>query len=139
MKGYIYYIKNNETGKQYIGSTTDLKRRIRQHLCITRYTDEWHKLLHEFPDNFTIGVHEVVEADDIITLSILMAEKETQYYEKYKKTTGVYNIVRPSISPVRGKKYSEERLIKQREAHYGREHKSSPNISLINTFLKMII
>lgn len=138
MKGYIYYIKNNDNNKRYIGSTIDLKRRIRQHLCTTRYNDYWHQMLHEFPENFEIGVLETVTADDLVKFNSLMAEKEIHYYNKFKSTTGVYNLVKPSASALRGTKYTDERTMKQREAHYGRQHKSFPNSSLINKFMKCI-
>ena len=134
MKGYIYYIKNNDNNKRYIGSTIDLKRRIRQHLCLTRYNDYWHQMLHEFPENFEIGVLKTIETNDPVKLNSILAEYEIYYYNMFKNTTGVYNMVKPSASALRGTKYSEERTMKQREAHYGRTHKSFPNSSLINSF-----
>ena len=132
MKGYIYFIENNANEKKYIGSTTNLKRRFRQHLCTTRYLDKWHQDLHNNPENWTFGILEIIEDDDFVKFNSKMAEREIHFYNKFKNGAGVYNLVKPSITFSRGKKYSNERLEKQREAHYGRPHKSSPNTSLIN-------
>lgn len=121
MKGYIYKIENKETHTAYIGSTVDFERRIRQHLCKTRYEDDWHKELHKNPDNFEFVILEVVEAENVIKLNVALCDRETYWYNKTEQR---YNKVRPAISFQRGTTYSDERKQKQIEAHIGKPHKS---------------
>lgn len=133
--GYIYYIKNNKTLKRYIGATNNLTRRIRQHLCKTRYMDKWHTDLHNNPENYTSGVLEIIETNNIEKLNLLLAERELHYYIKFKFTTGVYNLRTPSPNVQRGSKFTDDRLIKQSECHYGKLHKSKADFRLINKFI----
>lgn len=133
--GYIYYIKNKETLKRYIGATNNLKRRIRQHLCKTRYTDYWHKDLQSNPEKYIIKILEIVTATSQEELNLLLAERELHFYIIFKFSTGVYNLVAPSPNVQRGTKFTEERLENQRECHYGKEHKSNADHNIINKFI----
>ena len=122
-KGYIYFIKNNITNMYYVGSAANFERRMRQHLCKTRYKD-WRTDLHEHPENYTWGILEVVYADDILDLNKKLCDAEISHYEELSKEHQMFNMTRPSINTHRGTKYSDERRLKAKESHIGKPHKS---------------
>lgn len=135
LTAYIYFIKNNNTLKRYIGSTINLPRRIRQHLCKSRYDDYWHKDLHEHPENWIFGVLKQIHANTYEELNEKLAADEIHYYTHFKYTTGVYNLREPSINVQRGTKFSEDRVQSHRECHYGRPHISTPDRHTIDKFI----
>lgn len=121
--GYIYFIKNKVTNKYYVGATVNFERRMRQHLCKSRYTD-WRTDLHDHPENYTWGILEVVYADDFIDLNLKLCDAEMRHYEELSKEHQMFNMTKPSINTQRGTKYSDERRLKAKESHIGKPHKS---------------
>ena len=127
--GYIYFIKNNITNMYYVGSTANFERRMRQHLCKTRYKD-WRTDLHNHPENYTWGILEVVYADDIVDLNTKLCDAEISHYEELSKEHKMFNMIKPSINVHRGTTYSDERRLKAKEVHIGKPHKSTVDEAL---------
>lgn len=119
--GYIYYIKHKETEECYIGATIDPQRRIRQHLTKTRYSDPWHKEFSHHPENFTFGILDKITCENMNELNDKLYVAETYFYNKMKPT---YNKYVPTKCTLRGSKFSDNRIQKARESHYGSPHKS---------------
>lgn len=135
MKGYIYSIQNQKTGKRYIGATINYMRRFRQHICKSRYTDAWHRDLHANPEDYSFTILEVVTSDSKEKFNQKMLERERHYYEKYK-SSGLYNIMKPSISTLRGSSFTSARSTKHSICHYGKPHRSKADKSLLNKIAK---
>lgn len=131
-KGYIYIIQNKFTEKTYVGSTIDFVRRVRQHICKTRYNDKFHKELSKNPDKFNYLVIEVVESDDYDDFSFRMYLAELKWWAYYKFNYSVYNKYKPGRVGQRFTTFDEDRIEKHRECHEGKEHKSIPNVKKLN-------
>ena len=126
-KGYVYFIHNKLTDAYYVGATVNYLRRIRQHLCKSRYTHGWHKDFQENTENYETGILEIISAKTDMKLSEKLCERENYYYEKFRATKKMYNILKPQRSYMIGQKFTPERIEKHRECHYGKEHTTSPN------------
>lgn len=131
LKGYVYYIKNLKKETYYIGASKDFYRRIRQHLCSTRYTIGWHKDFQENTENYTWGILEEVFADDYVELAEKLCERETHYFLLFGDLYPLYNIQYPQKSANLGKKYDEERLKTHSMCHFDSKHLSSPDLTAL--------
>lgn len=137
----IYEIVNIDTGKKYIGSSVDLKRRLHEHeyrLKNGKHRNEhlqnaWNKY---GADSFKFNVLEVCDKD-------IIRIREKEYFQKHN-WDDLYNIdpnpelngititdeVRQKLSeankgknsPFYGKKHSDETIHKMSEAKKGKKH-----------------
>lgn len=61
---FIYSIKNNVTGREYIGRTADLKKRIQHHMACLRSgnhcVEDMQADFDKYGDNFTISILEEI-------------------------------------------------------------------------------
>lgn len=129
LNGYVYYIKNLKTETYYIGATKDFYRRIRQHLCKTRFVSGWHLDFQENTENYTWGILEEVYAYDYDELAEKLCERETHYFLLFGSLYPLYNLQYPQKSSSLGKKYDEERLKLHSESHIYSRHMSYPNLT----------
>lgn len=86
----IYKITNEKTGKAYIGSTKDLKHRMKSHISKLENIKHSNKELQKDWNiyelkNFSFEVLEIVELKSKLPI------KEKEYIDQYKKLNGVYN------------------------------------------------
>ena len=105
----VYRIHNTISDKSYIGSTNDLRRRIKKHR--DELTANNHKNQHlqrsynkYGRESFDVYVEELVEVENLI-------EKERFYIDKYNSKEFGYNMCDPQAFP----KLSEESKIKLKE------------------------
>lgn len=90
----IYKITNKANGKVYIGSTTNLKKRINDHIHKLNNNTHHNPMLqnswnasHE--DNFYVEIVELVEDESFLPFA------EMYHIEKYRRKSGVYNFNNP--------------------------------------------
>ena len=100
--GVIYYIKNKDTGKIYVGQTTRYHKRIREHFGLSSLNDDFHTELRKFPDNFEYGILE-----DNISESQL-SEREIFWIKYYDATNTGYNKDLKGYWGLRGEKQSQK-------------------------------
>lgn len=84
----IYYIKNKETNKLYIGSSKDIGRRISKHFSQLKVGNHPnHQMLSDYnkygPDAFEFGTFEIINED--------LFEKEKEYQLKHG-ISNLYNL-----------------------------------------------
>lgn len=100
----VYMIVNEYDGKAYVGSTTNLKRRINRHArelnenkhCNTHLQRSWNV---SKGTSFSFEILEIVEDESFLPFA------ELYYIEKYRRQNGVYNVSNP---------LNESRLLKNR-------------------------
>lgn len=80
-KGYIYCLKNQINGKKYIGQTTDINQRIREHLSRDDRKGINQALAKYGIDNFELEILEKVSMDQI-------GERERYWIDKYNTFKG---------------------------------------------------
>lgn len=121
----VYAIKNSENGKIYIGSSTDIQRRYRQHIAkIVKGEHHSAKLQHDFNSYgrsaFRFSVVEVLWGED----AAILREREQYYIDKYQAWDVGYNERRIAGGP----EPSRETLIMNRYEALMRETVPDPAI-----------
>ena len=114
----IYVFENRVEHKAYVGQSSQLSRRIKEHYVKRRnYTDEFHQTLIAHPEYF---IHAVVEYCSVEELD----SAELKWMELYKENGwDMYNKLWRPIPTSRGKKHphSEEHRKKISEAMKGKQ------------------
>lgn len=93
MVGIIYMYENPINGKCYIGRTTDLQRRHREHKRMTskKHSKFGHALNKYGIESFNVKVILTITATEDFNLSDILNSFEKYYIEKYKTFTDGYN------------------------------------------------
>lgn len=104
-KSGIYLLHNLVNGKQYVGSSVDLKQRLYSYYSPSKLVDNRHvsnSIMKYGHNNFTVLILELVEKNDNIKTDLLSRE---QYYIDFLKP--VLN-VNPIAGSLLGFKHSDE-------------------------------
>lgn len=115
MIGGIYQIKNIITGKYYIGSSVDIKKRWNQHLKTLRRGTHRNKHLQRAYDKYGENAFQF-EVLETILFNDCLIELEQKYINKLKPE---YNLA-PTAGSSLGVKRSEETKRKLSESHKGK-------------------
>lgn len=93
MKGYIYKLTCNITGKVYIGKTLDVDRRMLQHSKITpKYSHHLANAIKKYGiESFTEEVIFEVESEDRAVLNTALSNAEKTYIKQYNSYKNGYN------------------------------------------------
>jgi len=125
--GFVYEIKNLANEKRYIGSTTQLKRRLSQHFTDLRGDRHYNKYLQNAfnksgEDCFVFNVLEESSFE-------ILADREKHWIEKLRSCHRKfgYNLTDQPYAPMRGKKHTVKSKIKMSDSRQGKKH---PNAKL---------
>ena len=93
MVGIIYMYENPINGKCYIGRTTDLLKRHREHKRMTskKHSKFGHALKKYGIENFNLSVILKISTTEDIQLNDILNSFEKYYIEKYKTFVNGYN------------------------------------------------
>ena len=120
-EGIVYAIVNTVNGKAYIGSTTDVKRRWRQHQTGLRGDHHWNPHLQNSWNQYGEQAFGFVILEEGVPGSRLI-QQEQRWLDKYLVASGAYNCGVVAASPMRGRKHSDETRCRMSEARQGKHH-----------------
>ena len=112
----VYEIKNINTGKKYIGSTKNFKKRISSHFCKLRKNKHSNTYLQ---NSFNKNGRESFKVRVIHECKLAERQKlEQEVFDIYLETDSwdcLYNIAKDAEAPMKGMEFSEEVLQKKSE------------------------
>lgn len=114
---YVYCVLNTETGKRYVGSTTRIRNRKRQHLSDLRKHKHPSKLMQDDYDSF--GEHSFVffELEEVLTFSRdELHAAEQRWIDKYSPEYNTVMVIKNYFP-----KFSDEARERARQAKIGRK------------------
>jgi len=114
-KSGIYMFKNLNNGKQYIGSSKNLKKRFKEyfnvnHLTRSNYMAINRALLKHGHSNFSLTIIEYCEVSDLLI-------REKHYWDIFNPK---YNIAQDPTAPMSGRTHSDTTKIIMSDAHKGK-------------------
>jgi group I intron endonuclease len=119
----IYKITNKINGKYYIGSSSDLKRRLGQHKCMLKHNRHDNQHLQNAWNKYGKKQFEFSIVKEIADKSNLLTEEQIFL----DNNLDGYNIALVAGSPMAGKKHTEEvktllsmKLSGKNHPHYGK-------------------
>jgi len=119
-KSGTYTITNRENGKVYYGSSSNIDRRWKEHRKALRRGEHGNPHLQRSwnkygPASFTFAVFDYCDVEDLHAYEqILLDQHAGKDY--------CYNIAKDAVSPMRGRKHSEETKRKVSQALLGKTH-----------------
>lgn len=129
----IYVILNLKTGKPYIGSTNNYKRRKKNHWSTLKSNKHHNYKLQDDVNHYGLSVFEFIPILPIIQTDQL--EPIEKLFIKFYGLELLYNLTDEVSSPMRGKKHRPESIQKQREAKLGSKN---PNFVYPHKHIQLI-
>lgn len=127
----VYEIVNILNGKKYIGSSNNIKNRLRQHKAHLIAKKHHSFLLQRAVnkhgiENFICNFLEICSLENQL-------DKEQYYLDLFKTYDTGYNIAKSSKNPSIGRGFSKKHLKKLSDSHIGNKIKNKTKLKIINT------
>lgn len=126
MEGVIYCYHCISTGKKYIGQTSNMERRVREHFSYSTksYRDnKFYRAVKKYGwYNFIYGIIETVSIEEMDSREIYFIEFYKTYKKGYNSTTGGSN--------TRGYRHKEETKQLLREMRIGQKHSKETKLKM---------
>jgi hypothetical protein len=134
----IYRITNKETGKHYIGSAVNMRKRWKQHRNKLRKGTHDSKYLQSSFYKWGMGVFEFLPIEEIENLDELLTheQKWMDYYKSYDRDFG-YNVLRVAGSNWK-KKVSDESRKKMSDSHLGKRRSVPAMDKILKSMYKKV-
>lgn len=118
MKSGIYCIKNTVTGKVYIGSAVNLRKRKNEHFSTLAAGTHFNRYLQSAYDKYGVAVFEFVVLE-LVPDKAGLTEAEQRFIDEHRAFGAGYNL-RPSASSMLGFKQPDHVKRAVSRAHTGR-------------------
>ena len=140
LKKGVYSFYNTLNGKQYIGSSVDLRKRLLEHIKTDKSNKALHKAFNKYGlNNFDFLVYEFSSETELLT------NLETKYISQFPLDC-LYNFKKEATSMV-GYKHTEEAILKMKarflvkENHpmYGKNHSEVTKLKIQDIKSRFIV